>query len=1319
MMLNPFPGPQPFRGVDRAHFYGREDLSRRLEGAILVHRAVVVHGASGSGKSSLIQASVLPNLIDAEDVRVVQLDGWPPGEDPTRWLSMAMHSALKHGTPPEDVSPAEAVLSSLKRSIRGSSRILIICIDQLEQLFYSDRDATQTRAFFDCINDILDLPLRTLRVVMSLREDYLGVFRDKLRDHRRVLGQGFRVGTLTVAELADSMCKTALTGEPPQEWSLDEMHSTMMQARVPGQPESDDAEVQAAYGQIVCRALFQDRVTNTFRNEPKGVRTETILRKYFEDTLSELGPLREAAEDLLAEQLVTGEGGRTLRTERELESHLSKNDLQTVLRVLEGAAILRAASHQGSRYFELGHDWLARRVFERRQARAEEKERQRIEAERENERLRVAAEQKATLEKVRRERKIWVLIATISLICVVGAVVSAIWINQEKRKAEKAEEEATNAARTAKRREMDARDAGILAGVRELTSRGKVNWAMKLLPEVQIPGIRRGWVGLASELLAGNALLSTLEGHTASLTSGSFSPNGQRVLTSSIDGTARIWDVEGKVPPVIFSDHEDAITFAQWSHDGRYVLTSSLDGTARVTTLDGKTEVILSSREKAPILYAEFSPDDQRVVTASQDGFIRIHPVDGKTPPIGIEGSKRAILMARFSPMDSRVFYSTLDGVIGLWEGKAQAKPVEIHKHEAAAGFFTLSPNGKYLASASLDATANVWDIQGTKPKLAARVKHDGPVYHVAFDNENKHVATASADRTVRVTHLEKREPAFVHNGHTQAIFQVAFHPKYPFLATASHDGTARIFRLQSEASLVLRGHDSAVRSVAWNAAGTMLVTSAGDGTDRSPDETARLWNPGNLERISYGSQGEFAFHSVHWNLSSTRIAGVHSDAKVRVFARETGNKPIVEISSPNAWVSDVSVSPDAQFLATASFDKLVRLYRLEKPDEPKELRGHSAEVRFVRFSADAKNVLSGGDDAKAMIFSVEGTHEPITLSGHTDWLTAGVWSSDGNHVATASLDHTARIWKSDGSGKSIELVGHTGEILAIDYFPDNERVLTASADQTARIWKPGETPRVLRHEGVVSILAISSNGKYVGTYASDHLIRIWRTDTLEAPIELEMPVAIRAMVFMGDNQQVVALDDEGAIHVWYFDVDILRERIANASADCLPTTIRMLYLAESFDDAQSGYASCKKEPHILKPLPPITLDEHDKAKIAALSAEGIKIPTLRDLGPDVIRNKVIVLPTDAEVAVDGVSASRRQGVIEFVGKPGETRRIFVQRGAKQRTFDVRIGKDGAVPSQIDLNEPLLNQATGQPAPADKPANTKVEGWLPNGVDGE
>src|SRR5690349_15826973 len=94
MSKNPFPGPQPYRAVDRALFYGREELSYRLEGSVLANRCVTVYGPSGAGKSSLVQASVIPSLIESQEIRVVRVDGWPEDREPTAWLTAAAYANL-------------------------------------------------------------------------------------------------------------------------------------------------------------------------------------------------------------------------------------------------------------------------------------------------------------------------------------------------------------------------------------------------------------------------------------------------------------------------------------------------------------------------------------------------------------------------------------------------------------------------------------------------------------------------------------------------------------------------------------------------------------------------------------------------------------------------------------------------------------------------------------------------------------------------------------------------------------------------------------------------------------------------------------------------------------------------------------------------------------------------------------------------------------------------------------------------------------------------------------------------------------------------
>ena len=329
------------------------------------------------------------------------------------------------------------------------------------------------------------------------------------------------------------------------------------------------------------------------------------------------------------------------------------------------------------------------------------------------------------------------------------------------------------------------------------------------------------------------------------------------------------------------------------------------------------------------------------------------------------------------------------------------------------------------------------------------------------------------------------------------------------------------------------------------------------------------------------------------------------------------------------------------------------------------------------------------------MIFSLAGK-QPITLSGHRDWITDVAWSGDGKRVVTASFDHTARIWNADGTGAPIELVGHTGEILAIGYFSDGERVVTASADHTARIWKPGSEPRILRHEGAVTNVAVSPDGKFIATYAADHLTRIWRTDSHEAPIELESSTPLCLLAFEDDGRRVISIDEQGATHVWLIDVNELRARIATANADCLPAALRVLYLNEPAAKAQAQSAACKENPRALQPLPELSPDLNPAFESGAVLANPITIPTLAELGPDARRVKVVVLPVDADVEVDNVLTARRQGVIEFVGKLGQTRKLHVQRGAKHRTFEISIGQDGASPPRIDLNEKLPGSSPSQ-----------------------
>src|SRR5690242_18544591 len=125
MSQNPFPGPQPYRAADRARFFARDAIVKKLANQVLARSATTVFGPSGAGKSSLMQAGVIPAIEDSDDVRVVRVDTWPTNEAPLPWLVGTMFSHFDLGMVPEGKTALETLESAIDLAAERSDRAIV------------------------------------------------------------------------------------------------------------------------------------------------------------------------------------------------------------------------------------------------------------------------------------------------------------------------------------------------------------------------------------------------------------------------------------------------------------------------------------------------------------------------------------------------------------------------------------------------------------------------------------------------------------------------------------------------------------------------------------------------------------------------------------------------------------------------------------------------------------------------------------------------------------------------------------------------------------------------------------------------------------------------------------------------------------------------------------------------------------------------------------------------------------------------------------------------------------------------------------------
>ncbi|KAG8835383.1 POC1 centriolar protein A [Serendipita sp. 400] len=621
-------------------------------------------------------------------------------------------------------------------------------------------------------------------------------------------------------------------------------------------------------------------------------------------------------------------------------------------------------------------------------------------------------------------------------------------------------------------------------------------------------------------------------GHTGSVTSIAFSPDGYCIASGSTDKTIRLWDAEtGQILGEPLRGHNSTIFSVAFSPDGRQIASGSWDETIRLWDAEtGQTVGEPLRGHSSRVMSVAFSPDGHQLVSGSCDMTIRLWDTEtGQMIGEPLRGHSREIRSVAFSPDGHRLVSGSDDKTIQMWDvesGQAIGEPLQGHSKPISS--VTFSPDGCFIASGSEDKTIRIWNAitgQAVGEPLQA---HNDKVRSVAFAPDGRRIASCSYDKTIQLWDAETGQALGEPLQGQARIRSIAFSPDSRWVASGDLNNTIQLWDAETTQAIgeSLQGHISAVVSVKFSPDGRQILSG-------SQDKTIWQWDAETGQALTELRQGDNNNGGpVAFSPDGLRIAYGLSDKTVQLWDVEASRaigEPLQGHSKP---ISSVTFSPDGCRIASVSGDYTIQIWDAETGralGEP--LRGHIASIRSVAFSPDGCRVVSGSWDLTIQLWDVETSQalrEP--LRGHTRAIDSVVFSPDGRRIASGSYDKTIRLWDIKTGQELIQpLHGHSRTIFSITFSPDGRRIISGSEDKTIRLWDV-ETGKALGeplkgHTGAVRSVAVSPDGCRIVSGSDDNTIRLWVVepdrafgDTLHAYSDLTSSVSLSS-----DSPQLIS----------------------------------------------------------------------------------------------------------------------------------------------------------------------------------------------------